>query len=114
MPRVPFSPRLVILLTSVGPALFVAGFGLHTPDAWIMAVVGGTLTCAGIAYIWLTRPHSRARWMRAWFAGQWGYRSSAGRASDGRDEAEDEPRGLPRQRPLRRTGMSRRLRRRKR
>jgi hypothetical protein len=79
MPRRPFrpssfSPRLVILLTSVGPALLLMGIGLadSNPDAWIPMVVGGVLTVAGIAYIWLTRPHSWSRWLAAWNAGKFG------------------------------------------
>ncbi|MGI5242030.1 hypothetical protein [Dactylosporangium sp. CA-139066] len=112
--RVPFSPRLIMLLIVCGPMLLVLGFALRDqPGAWVPVVIGAVLTCAGIAYIRLTRPHSYSRWTHAWIASQWGYKPPAARAPHHRDDDDGERSGPRRQQPPRRTGMSRRRRRRR-
>ncbi|MFG2037919.1 hypothetical protein [Dactylosporangium sp. NPDC048998] len=99
--RVPFSPRLMVLLLSLGPAMSAGGIAMvsDNPDAWPLLAVGGVLTVLGVAYAWATRPHSYERWTRAWLAGQWKW----GRGEDGSAGTPRTARTAPRPRSARST-----------
>ncbi|WP_238015750.1 hypothetical protein KZZ52_28865 [Dactylosporangium sp. AC04546] len=104
--RLPLWPGLVIVLTVVGPGLVFMGIDLweSDPDAWIPLVVGAAMTTMTIPYLWLTRPHSFARWKHAALAMQWGSTVPA------RSRSRPKPRPTPKPKPPRRRRLNRRRR----
>jgi len=66
----PLWPRLAIFLVAAPLGLFCAASDSQTGSEQLPFVaIGVGLEVVAVAYLWLTRPHTAARWRAAWRRG---------------------------------------------
>jgi hypothetical protein len=105
--RLPLWPRLAILLFAapVGVLCAASDPGTGARQVPLLLVAAGLLVLA-LVYLWLTAPHTPARWQAAWYRGYW-LRPNPLRRSAGPTGRRGRPFGKPK-----RAAMARRSRRR--
>jgi hypothetical protein len=107
--RLPLWPRLAILLFAAPVGVCCAASDPDTGARQVpLLLVAAGLLVVALAYLWLTAPHTAARWREAWFRGYW-WRVTTVRRPPGEPGRRGRRRGKPG-----RAAMDRRVRRRRR